>query len=351
MLETAPTGIIPIKTHSEILEMESTCTSVVLAALCNVFEDCSSSTGSREASDALEAAKLLKGWCETDSNGPALTVFCDNLVSNLQGTVSVTSGRLSLNREKMWKAVFYLCTSTAFVSRWVRLLQSAGAAPTPILYQHLTDLVLRFLIREHYPITDELSATPSASAMSTNEANALRYAAGYVVRSVSKKITKTSNTASFKEDLTSCCQTLVKQSHNYDEPGTAEDWTDLVDRGGLWHIKETTFQLICAFEEEIRKHLHTLTSTSSTSGLRAHFLSTLINSDDVQFYWCIASADFDVDDSEVHSCLLNMIVELFITVLGFAYASAWIEHYKQSMKKSTQCSKSLRKELYTDRNM
>ena len=30
-----------------------------------------------------------------------------------------------------------------------------------------------------------------------------------------------------------------------EEAGNMEDWTDLLDHGGLYHVKETTFQLIC----------------------------------------------------------------------------------------------------------
>ena len=49
--------------------------SVVLNALCDVIEDSSFSTGSKEASYALEAAKRVKEWCESEGNGPALSVF------------------------------------------------------------------------------------------------------------------------------------------------------------------------------------------------------------------------------------------------------------------------------------
>ena len=122
-----------------------------------------------------------------------------------------------------------------------------------------------------------------------------------------------------------------------------------MDRGGLWHIRETLFQLLCALEEEIRTYLDALSSPNAAD-LRTQFVEKLIKSEDVQFYWCITTADFEVDDVEVHDHLLKMIVELFVTIRGFSYASAWIEHYKQWKKKSTQRSKSLRKELYTDHN-
>ena len=33
---------------------------------------------------------------------------------------------------------------------------------------------------------------------------------------------------------------LIKEQ-NTEQHSTDKDWTDLIDRGGLWHIKETTY--------------------------------------------------------------------------------------------------------------
>ena len=187
----------------------------------------------------------------------------------------------------------------------------------------------------------------SAPDLSINEGNALRYAAGYINRHVFKKIRKSEHC--LKDGLTNCCQKLLKCDHDHGQ-STAEEWTDLVDRGGLWHVHETTFQLLCALEEEVRTYLNALSSWN-TSGLQSQFVKKLMKSENVLFYWCIATADFEVDDVEVHEQLLKMIIELFLTIRGFSYASAWMEHYKQALKKSTQRSKSLRKELYTDSNL
>ena len=73
----------------------------------------------------------------------------------------------------------------------------------------------------------------------------------------------------------------------------------------------------------------------------------LVNNDDVQFYWCMIAANFEVDDLDTHSTLLNMIVDLFITIRGFSYSNAWMEKFRQQ-EKTTQKSKSLRRKLYTN---
>ena len=64
-------------------------------------------------------------------------------------------------------------------------------------------------------------------------------------------------------------------------------------------------------------------------------IDAITASDDVQFYWLIVTADFDDDDEEeVKSALLSMIIELYLTMRGFSFASNWVEKFKQSAKKA-----------------
>ena len=93
--------------------------------------------------------------------------------------------------------------------------------------------------------------------------------------------------------------------------------------------------MFVTLKDEVRKYLGQLSSPYAT-GQRVQFLSSSCSCEDVQFYWCITAAEFEVIDTDVHDDLLKMIVDLFVTIRGFSYASAWIEHYKQTLKKSTQ---------------
>ena len=73
-----------------------------------------------------------------------------------------------------------------------------------------------------------------------------------------------------------------------------------------------------------------------------------MSDDNVQFYWLIASADFEIDDAETKDLLLTKIVQLFLTVRGFSLAGVSMEIHKQSTKKGTQRAKSLRRDVYYD---
>ena len=179
------------------------------------------------------------------------------------------------------------------------------------------------------------------------EGNALRYAAGYVVCHIFHKVKKGDIADGLMQLVLS--ESSVAERDGF-EQGTAEEWTNLIDRGGLWHVKETTFQVFYALEEGVRLYLSELSSPATSAGLKDSFLTKLVTNEEVQFHWSIAPAAFDVDDIEVHDNVLRRIAELYLTIRGFSYASAWVEEYKQTHKKSTQRSKGLRKRLYTDKN-
>ena len=126
--------------------------SIVLVTLQDVLSNSSFCTRSNKALDALEA-KRLKEWCMAESNYTVLDEFTEVLLGDLRGTFSEPSGMCPLNREMMWRAVFHLCSSATFISRWQNLLLTASATLTLILYQHITDLIFQKLISEHYEST------------------------------------------------------------------------------------------------------------------------------------------------------------------------------------------------------
>ena len=68
----------------------------------------------------------------------------------------------------------------------------------------------------------------------------------------------------------------------------------------------------------------------------------ILNDDDVLFSWCMAGQD--ENDSLAQKCL-ESIVELWISIRGFAFAENTVEMYKQKEHKSTKKSMSLRSKL------
>ena len=105
--------------------------------------------------------------------------------------------------------------------------------------------------------------------------------------------------------------------------------------------------MFVTIEEEVRNCLKQL---HRGSGHKSAIIKSVMQSEEVEFYWLIAQADFDVGDEETYQLLLHKIVELYVTVWGFSYASNQMERYKQAMAKGTQKAKALRRELYDNEN-
>ena len=239
----------------------------------------------------------------------------------------------------MWKMFYQLRSSDEFIQQWSDLSVTANNPMQPVLYQHLTDLIFRILIDDHFKV--EYIDQDGTSEITHDEASALRYAAGYILRHVRENLEKGHH--ELKEELILCLMALTKD-RNSEEHSTLEEWTTLIDRGGLWHIKEVTFQLFCEIESETRACLENLTKPSPPK--KAETIERIIHNDEVQFYWLISTADFEIDDKGTHDLLLHKIVELFVTMRGYSKAGAWMEKYKQATKQSTQRSKSLRRDLH-----
>ena len=92
--------------------------------------------------------------------------------------------------------------------------KSISLASCPIFYQYLTERIFDQLIKEKFPIS--ISArTETIASLSYIEKNALRYAAGYIPRSLCKKIKKSSDPD--KLELLLCIDDMLQGIPESDE--------------------------------------------------------------------------------------------------------------------------------------
>ena len=66
---------------------------------------------------------------------------------------------------------------------------ATSTPPCPILYQYVTDVVFKEMIKQQYPI-ERTHSTASEAFLTGDEVNALQYAAGYVPRALGEKLRK-----------------------------------------------------------------------------------------------------------------------------------------------------------------
>ena len=116
----------------------------------------------------------------------------------------------------------------------------------------------------------------------------------------------------------------------------------MVDRGGLKHVGQSTFMLFVSMEKELRCHLQP-SIVSLDTDVKKTAVDSIIANDDVNMYWSILSGNWQEEEAAL---LIKMLVDHWITIRGFSFASAFMERHKQEHKKSLQKSKGIRKALY-----
>lgn len=229
--------------------------------------------------------------------------------------------------------------SSEYILVWKTFLSNnLQATSHPIFWQCIGDKLFKSIIKNTFLLastsSEAAAADKEAPTISHQEANALRYAAGYVPRAVGKKLKKSTDPQ--KARLWLCLLDLLDDGD--EEHTDSEDWVELIDRGGLTRINDVTFQVFLAMEVELRKHLN----SQCVPNFKTTITKKVLENEDVTFYWSILSADWEELDSQA---LLELVVNMFITIRGFSYANAWVEKYKAASAKSLQKSKGLRKTL------
>ena len=114
-----------------------------------------------------------------------------------------------------------------------------------------------------------------------------------------------------KGELLKCVESLIGD----DVVSTpSSDWVNIIDRGGLVHIKEATYYLLfCAMEEEVRVHFRMQKVEELTNHSKKHIEISILDNENVLFHWCILSAGVDDEDGGE---LLGMMVNSNIKFIG-----------------------------------
>ena len=179
------------------------------------------------------------------------------------------------------------------------------------------------------------------STLTFEEENVLRYAAGYVLRTVREKISKSSSPQ--REELIESVDMLLRCDDEVEEQDASSSWMAILDRGGLVHICNDLYRVFVAMELNIRGYLRI--ENASEMVLEGRIVSSLLANEDVLFYWCIVCCEIPEDIANV---VLKYIAELWTIIRGFSFAKSFMELYKQKIKKSLQLSKALRKNLLSE---
>ena len=135
------------------------------------------------------------------------------------------------------------------------------------------------------------------------EENILRYVAGYVCRKTREKLEVSVDVN--KDDMIFC---LFSSSGDETTDSRTEDWTNLMDRGGLWHVNDMVYDCFYTLETELRQQL---AKTEKIETCLNGITEKMLVNEDVLFRWWLISVDFD---DAISGRLMKRIINLYITI-------------------------------------
>ena len=211
----------------------------------------------------------------------------------------------------------------------------------------MTQDCFKELVKIKYPIPHQATSSACTSTafvsefnLTFEEANALRYAAGYICFKLHKQLEASSNPR--KTQMLSLLVNLVDNEAKGDQ-STAEEWVNAIDRGGLCHISEHAYIFFVAMEEEVQCNLKNTPDIKITNVFKAKLLDKIKSNTYVKCYWSDIIQHMEEDnDADI---VLEMTIELWITIRGYAYCIAWVEFHKKAHQRGLQKSKALCKIL------
>jgi hypothetical protein len=235
------------------------------------------------ATAAQETASSLLKYCGNPPYPDLFLNFSDDLVKGL-ATCFIQKKIFKLKKEVMWGHYHIHRSSATFHKMWSDFVEKAvRTKPSPIFYQHITHEVFKELVKKEYPVSDSESTAINTTQFTREHENTLRYVGGYIVREINKELQSLSDPG--KDDMLLCLIEMYGDEMN--EAGT-EDWTNAIDRGGLWHINDQAYLLFYAMEKEICNHFKPASASALCSN--EYVVSAVLNNEEVLFHWCLLTA-------------------------------------------------------------
>ncbi|XP_019862720.1 PREDICTED: uncharacterized protein LOC109591422 [Amphimedon queenslandica] len=291
---------------------------------------------STEASKAKENALQLKEWMEKN---PEYLLF-DQYLSQLFALWISVPPTTSLIREQIWNRFMSFISSNQYTLFWKNLHLKAGTTHSPILSFHLTYSYFTFTLKLKYPTTIssiEMSRSPETSHLQYDEENAIWYIGGYIIRQIKKRSQYT-----HLHDMIDSF--LEAESDDDDDVGGdikdsqdhAQQWLNLINRGGLLKCSNDFYQLLRCVEFEMKA---ILPPTSSNIGELGVLSKTIAEKETVLEMWKILQ-NYDTENTDK---LKEEIISIYIKIRIKAYLMKSMEALKKAKeKKNIQKSLSFR---------
>ena len=211
---------------------------------------------------------VVRDSITNNKSNPCVIKFADALVTTLisisnhlkSGTmIGKKSKSLSTKTLVMWKAFHQYVSSYKFNEEretCLSCLKVGNLLCVAIISQHTACTILEALVCNLAAELEKNSSTADIASLSIEEENAIRYACGFIVRSLKNKLKMSPSNDLYIEVLDSMHEDDEENAMVIDDFFIyTKEWIKRVDRGGLFRVSDEAFLLFRWMEMCIRKHL------------------------------------------------------------------------------------------------
>ena len=168
------------------VQHDRTASHLVRAAFVDLLEDpclLVDTERARNVKSSLEELLLI-----FDEEPTKFNYFSENWTSQLVKIVSESTGDArsvsTSNRDKLWKG-FYVHISLQLNKMWVEFLSSEVLSEDPFLIQAVARKLFERILKKELIVS---SSEQPPAPVSDDEANAIRYAGGYILNAIRKEL-------------------------------------------------------------------------------------------------------------------------------------------------------------------
>lgn len=236
----------------------------------------------------MSGKKILERRC-----GAGLEQFANSVVPWLQTHIKSAAGTCKSRggkRTKLWTSFNYIRSdSKGFIrSSWEKLLHDyeVDERNNLLFFQmFLRKLIIVFMNIFIHPKPLHYRKQCTEVTLTGDELNALRYACGYVGRSLLLKFEqkKTKDDKIFQ--FITCLGEMVVAGVGENVLVYTEYWFDIVNRGGLFLLNENSFSMFIEIEKCVHYYLpkHALSSSAGKESFHQNVHDKVTNNENVQF--------------------------------------------------------------------
>ena len=245
-----PYSILKVRTvYVYNVSSRTICTDAVVAILCEALNKVHSSPEyrgqSKRCTEIYHNLNMIRDSITENKTITCVTEFAVSMVGSILSIshqfTSTVETKFSIGKKslQMWKTFHNYTISESFKSNWTTCfdyLKLTGLLGAALVIQHTARVMLETFLEN---AISTIETTDDVPDLTPEEDNAVRFASGFIIRSLKKKLSK-SETYVYTLNCMHESDSDIETDNFLDY---TKEWVSRINRGGLFRVSDETFLL------------------------------------------------------------------------------------------------------------